>query len=85
MSELDNCNGGKRSSNTPVIHDPEHALVHDCRTERGGTTTIGVPQFSVVIDNLPDPNGGSLYWRDNAGHPVLVQEDNGEAIIVDNI
>lgn len=45
----------KRSSNTPLAPVPEE-LVHDCRREQGGTKTIGIPQFEVVVNNLPDPN-----------------------------
>lgn len=46
----------KRNGTVPVIHDADHALVHDCRRERGGTKTIGIPQFVPVVENLPDPN-----------------------------
>lgn len=40
----------------PVIRDRHRDLDHECRREQGGTKTVGVPEYKMVVVNEPDPN-----------------------------
>lgn len=60
-----------------IIHDTD-ILVCGCEREAGGTKTIGIPQFDLGVVNPLD-----IILRENDG--VLIQENDGSVIGVDNI
>lgn len=39
----------------PVIRDTEQELVHACDREQGGTKTVGIPEYTLVVTNLEQP------------------------------
>lgn len=56
---------------TPVIHD-DGTLVHDCRTERGGTKTAGVPQITPL--EAVNADGEILDLFENENGSVVVDD-----------
>jgi hypothetical protein len=40
----------------PVIRDRVAKISHSCKSERGGTKTVGAPEYKLVVKNQPDPN-----------------------------
>ena len=39
-----------------VIRDRIAKLSSRCKSERGGTKTVGAPQYVMTVTNYPDPN-----------------------------
>lgn len=40
----------------PLIRDDEeHTLSHECQSEQGGTMTVGVPQYRLIVTNEEQP------------------------------
>lgn len=50
-----------------------------CAGPAGGTKTVGIPQFELVVTNPPD-----LTWRDEDYTPIQA-DDDGSPFIFDNI
>lgn len=64
----------------PIHPDPDQILVHSCTVEEGGTTTVGAPQYELVVENPPSDtlfrNSEQSYTAtcpfDELGNPVTV-------------
>lgn len=64
----------------PIHPDPDNLLIHSCTTEEGGTTTVGAPQYELVVENPPSDtlfrNSEQSYTAtcpfDELGNPVTV-------------
>jgi hypothetical protein len=49
--------GSKRCKGMhPVIRDRQAKIVDHCKRERGGTKTVGAPEYKLTVTNYPDPN-----------------------------
>lgn len=49
--------GSKRNHRLhPVHHDRVDKITSEAKSERGGTSTIGVPEYKMTVTNFPDPN-----------------------------
>ena len=69
--------GSDNGADHPIIRD-DGTLRHDCDVLQGGVKKPDAPVFTPVV-----ANEGDLLWRDE--DLVLVQENNGEVILVDNV
>lgn len=65
------------SNDYPITRDPDEVIVGDCDRLEGGVKLPGSPVFTPLVLNEGDP-----LWRDD--DLALVQEDNGDTILIDD-
>lgn len=49
---------GHQGGSVPVIRNQDKLIVHDCKTEAGGTKTVGPPKYVLEVKN---PETGSEF------------------------
>lgn len=59
-----------------------NADVHPCDSPKGGDKTVKPPGYSLVVKNPPATQASCLMQDDNE---VLIQEDDGDFICLDNV
>lgn len=44
-------NNDRHSCALPVLRDEDHVISHECKAEKGGTKTVGAPDYVLVVQN----------------------------------